>query len=193
MQNKNTVEDDLLVFFDTETQGIPNWKEPSDAECQPHLVQLAAVKVKPSTQEIIETFDIIIKPDGWEIPEEVVEIHGITTEYATENGVPEIEVLDEFLKFYDGLKRIAYNTTFDNRIIRIAIKRYLEESDLDAWKAAPYECAMIKARKHLGGKNPKLVNAYEKITGEEMIGAHNAMSDVLATVEIYFAMDKDAN
>jgi len=189
MQN-NTATDDLLVFFDTETSGLPAWKEPSDSENQPHIVQLAAVIVNRNTQLITKKLDYIVKPNGWEISEDTIEIHGITNEYAAEHGLPEDEVLNKFLEFYNGIKRVAYNTTFDNRIIRIAIKRFLGIEKADEWKANPYECAMIKARKFLGGKNPKLVDAYEKITGEEMQNAHNAMADVLATVDIYFRMEE---
>jgi len=184
-----TTENELIIF-DTETNGIPDWKAPSDDPCQPHIVQLAAVKVNPDTQEIIGEFNLIVKPDGWEITQETIDIHGITNEYAAEHGIPELKALELFLDFWGGQKRIAYNTTFDNRIIRIAMKRYLNEEKSDHWKAAPYECAMIKARKFLGGKNPKLTDAYKAITGKEMEGAHNAMADVLATMEIYFCMDE---
>jgi len=72
----------LIMPFDTETSGIPIWKEPSESECQPHLVQLAAILVEPDSREIKQEIDVIIKPDGWIIPDEVAEIHGITTERA---------------------------------------------------------------------------------------------------------------
>ena len=32
-----------LLMFDTETTGLPLWKDPSDHPDQPHLVQLALV------------------------------------------------------------------------------------------------------------------------------------------------------
>jgi DNA polymerase-3 subunit epsilon len=83
--------------------------------------------------------------------------------------------------------RVAFNTTFDNRIIRIALKRFFSNETADAWKAGSYECAMAAARKVMGGKQPKLVDAYKYFTGLELVGAHNAMADTLAARDVFFA------
>ena len=177
-----------LMIFDTETTGIPIWKEPSGGDNQPHIVEVAAVIVNPFTEEVKGELELIVAPDGWEIPDEVAAIHGLTTELATENGLPETEVLQLFLDFWGGRKRIAFNTTFDNRIVRIATKRFCDGDTIDFWKAGSYECAMIGSRKVMGGKQPKLSEAYEYFTGKPLEEAHSAMADVKATIEVYFKM-----
>lgn len=40
----------------------------------------------------------IIKPEGWEIPEASIEVHGITAERANAEGVPFADIIDEFLE-----------------------------------------------------------------------------------------------
>lgn len=183
-----------LFFYDTETTGLPVWKEPSESDAQPHLVQLGAVLVNPETQEVISSIDLIIKPDGWEIPEEVSEIHGITTEYAMEVGVPEKMALDLFLAMRGDAERIAYNKTFDQRIIRIAAKRYSSDDVVEKWaEKDDHHCSMRMAQSVIGGKNPKLEAAYKHFTGKELENAHSAMADTMASMEVYFAaLDQQA-
>lgn len=177
-----------IIFFDTETTGIPNWKTPSGGDDQPHIVSLAALMVDEETREVIQSIDLIVNPDGWEIPQDTIDIHGITNEMAHEVGIPEHIVLGIFLSMWQGRKRIAYNTTFDNRIIRIATKRYSSPSMIDNWKEGDYECAMIASKKAMGVKSVKLINAYKHFTGNELEGAHNAMNDTKACMEVYFAI-----
>jgi DNA polymerase-3 subunit epsilon len=86
-----------ITFYDTETTGLPNWKVPSDDESQPHIVQLGAIVCNAETREIIKEIDVIVKPDGWTIPDEVAAIHGITTEIALEKGIPETEAIKMLL------------------------------------------------------------------------------------------------
>lgn len=175
------------IFFDTETTGLPDWKAPSESEAQPHIVQLAAHVLNLDSKKIIHSMDVIIKPDGWVIPEEVSTIHGITTEYALQVGIPEKQAVEMFLALWGGRLRVAFNTTFDNRIIRVATKRFCSEEVINAWHEGEYECAMIASRKVIGGKNPALEDAYKNFTGKELIDAHTAIADVNACIEVYFA------
>lgn len=177
-----------IIGFDSETTGLIEWKKPSGGEDQPHIVQLAAQQIDLDTRKVIQSIDLIIKPDGWEIPEETVKIHGITTEHAMDVGVPEKVAVGMFLDLWGGDKRIAYNTTFDNRIIRIATKRYFDEDIQNVWKEGEYECAMIASKKAMGVKSVKLIDAYKHFTGKDLEGAHSAMADTKACMEIYFAM-----
>lgn len=176
-----------LLSYDTETTGIPNWKVPSDSPEQPHLVSLAAILVNAETREIVESMDVIVKPDGWEIPEETIAIHGITMEQAEKEGIPEKEALEMFLKMRGDHERVAFNKTFDQRIVRIACKRYLDEEQIEKWAVKDdHHCSMRMAKSVIGGKQPKLVEAYKHFTGEEMQGNHNAMADTEASMVVYW-------
>lgn len=181
-----------IFTYDTETTGLPNWKVPSDSPEQPHLVQLAGVLSNAETGEEIQSINVIIKPDGWEIPEEVIAVHGITTEYALKYGVSEVEAVKMLLAIVGDSERNAYNKTFDQRIIRIALKRYddFTEEQMDKWAVKDdHHCSMRMAQKQLGGKNPKLAEAYKEICGKDLVNAHSAMADTLAAQEIFFKLN----
>lgn len=185
-----------LIFLDTETTGIPIWKEPSEQDNQPHLVQIAAELVDAESREVMNSMDVIVRPDGWKIPQETIDLHGITEKIASVQGIPEKEAVQMLLNMHDqAFLRIAHNKTFDERLIRIALKRYFDVAHLsnpqpsDIWKAGEGFCTMWKARKALGLKKPPtLSEAYELITGEKLEGAHNAMNDTRACRIIYFGL-----
>lgn len=198
------------LFYDTETTGLPLFEAPSEHPDQPHIVQLAAVLVDLDTRKTISSMDVIVRPNGWVIPNEVSDIHGITTELATEVGIPEDMALDTFCMLWGGRNRIAHNESFDARIIRIAKKRYHDQRDpnlvikpSDEWKMSRAECTARMAtpimklpptermlavgRKH--PKTPNLSEAYRHFTGTDLENAHSAMADVQACIAIYFAMN----
>lgn len=190
----------LILAFDTETTGLPDWKSPSEAEHQPHLVQLAAHLVNADSQKIIQSMDVIIKPEGWTIPQEVTDIHGITTEYAMDVGVSEKAAVEMFLAMWNGRTQVAHNTTFDRRILRIATKRYCDEATIDRWHDCDYECTgllskpimQILPKNKYGFKMPKLEEAYKYFTGKDLENAHTAIADVNACLEVYFAIKNQA-
>lgn len=191
-----------ILFFDTETTGLPVWNEPSDSDVQPHLVQLGALLVDYETRDVVEKMDVIVAPDFWTIPEEVSQIHGITHDHAIEFGMDECSVLTDFYFMFEKADfRVAHNRTFDQRIIRIAMKRYfggeIGDQALEKWAAKDdFHDTMLMAKNVMklepkgryGYKNPTLAEAYKFFTGKELEGGHNAMIDTRACMEIYFAM-----
>jgi len=191
-----------ILFFDTETTGLPVWNAPSDSDVQPHLVQLGALLVDYETREVVEEMDVIVSPDFWTIPEEVSKIHGITHDHALEVGNDEYLVLAAFHLMCQGANiRVAHNRTFDQRIIRIAMKRYfggeIGDQALEKWaEKDDFHDTMLMAKNVMklepkgryGYKNPTLAEAYKFFTGKELEGGHNAMIDTRACMEIYFAM-----
>ncbi|SDG86743.1 DNA polymerase-3 subunit epsilon [Pseudomonas flavescens] len=178
--------------FDFETTGIPDWKQPSEAGHQPHIVEVAALLCDASGN-IIDRFQAIVRPAGWEISEEMTAIHGITMEQAMDEGIPEIEALEGFLSIHAraGI-RAAHNATFDDRIARIAIARYHSKELADSFKTSTTKfCTCYESRPVLnlpGKKLPTLAEAYKHFTGEDLTEAHRAMPDALACARIYFAL-----
>lgn len=179
-----------IIFYDTETTGLPEWKLPSDSPEQPHLVQLAAILADADTQKVISSMDVIVRADDWVISPETIEVHGISNDMSKAFGVPEPLALDMFLNMWRGAPRVAHNKTFDQRIIRIAIKRYSQNPLMqDAWAEKDnHFCTMRGAQAIMGGKQPKLAEAYEHFTGNVLENAHNAMADATACMEIYWGI-----
>ena len=184
-----------ILAFDTETTGLPNWKIPSDDTSQPHLVQLSGLICDAITGQELKIFDEIIKPDGWIITDENAAIHGITHERAMDEGKPESEVVGEFISIWQasGASRVAHNRTFDQRIIRIALKRYFPETQADWAVKDDFEDTMYLAKSDMQvGKNPKLIEAYQHYFGKGFEGAHNSLNDARACKEIYIAIKNKA-
>ena len=194
----------IALFYDTETTGLPLFNEPSEDPRQPHLAQVAACLVDTlDTRQTIASMDVVVRPNGWEIPADVAAIHGITTERALEVGIAEETAVEMLLDLYNWRSRVAHNEPFDARIVRIALLRYGYDQDIaDRWKAGKAHCTqalstpilklpptpkMIAAgRRH--HKSANLGEAYRHFTGTELAGAHNAMVDVQACMFVYFAI-----
>lgn len=178
-----------LLNYDTETTGIPNWNIPSEDPSQPHIVQLAAILCEEETRKPIQSINLIIKPEGWVIPPEVTAIHGITTEYALAVGVPEAMAVQMLLSMCGQADRVAYNRTFDQRIVRIALKRFgFPEAVIEKWAEKDnHHCAMGLSKLVMGGKQPKLAEAYKFFTGQDLEDAHSAMADTKACMTVFFA------
>lgn len=185
----------MKLFYDTETTGLPLFKEPSSDPRQPHLVQLAALLVD-NARETVAALDVIIRPDGWTIPADVVAIHGITTERAMDEGVPEREAMHRFIELWRRCnERVGHVESFDARILRIAFKRYLTAEFADEFKAGAKECTAQLARpimKKRGaafpGTWPTLSDAHQFFIGEPLVGAHSAFGDVIGTKAVYYAI-----
>ena len=193
----------MILIYDTETTGLPDFKAPSDAEHQPHIVQFAAILIDPVTRIERAAIDLIVAPDGWEIPDEVAAIHGITNEIAMASGVDERLVADLFLDLREQATiEVAHNISFDRRIIRIACLRHLgmTREEIEVTEGGKMFCTMkaalpivnlpptdrMLAAGFKGPKQPKLSECIKHFFDEELDGAHNALVDVRACARIYF-------
>ena len=197
----------LLLPYDTETTSIPLWRDPSDDPRQPHLVDICAL-LYSADGVLVDSFEALVRPDGWVIPADVTAIHGITHEMAMDLGIPESEALDGFLALHEraGL-RIAHNINFDDRIMRIAMARYRSKADADVLKKTAGYCTANNAKPHCqlppteamkatnfknSFKTPTVAEALLHFTGEELVGGHRARPDTEACARVYFAMNSPA-
>lgn len=192
-----------LLFYDTETTGLPLWKAPSEHPDQPHITQIAALLTDADGNKLA-SIDLLVRPDGWTIPEELQVKTGITMARAEQGGIPEADALRAFAALWRRASvRIAHNESFDCRILRIGFKRFPGAVGPDEWKDAPTECTQKLATPILNlpptnsmvsagfGHKPKpaaLAEAYEHFTGKPMQNAHNAAFDVTACKAVYFAI-----
>lgn len=181
-----------VLFFDSETTGIPDRTAKWDVDFMqyPHVVQLAwmhGCKVE----------NHIIRPDGWEIPQETVDVHGITTEYALEHGEPFASVVDMFIQdCHDAGLICGHNIHFDTSIIKANILRELgrEYYDANDVETALYKgkridtmrptMKWVDARMANGRlKFPNLSELYSRCFPGESFPAHDALEDVKAVAK----------
>lgn len=182
-----TIQD--VLFFDTETTGIPDRTAKWDVDFAdyPHVVQLAWMHGEKMESHII-------RPDGWDIPDDVVAVHGITTEYALEHGEPFAAVVDQFIQdAHDAGLICAHNIHFDTSIIKANIIRELgrEYYDANDVESALYKgkridtmrptMKWVDARTETNRlKFPRLEELYDRCFPGETFPAHDALEDVKA-------------
>jgi DNA polymerase III subunit epsilon len=182
----------IAIVWDVESTGFPIRDRPSESDGQPHLVQVAAMLMNLDDGAELDRMDVIVRPDGWEIPADSVATHGITTARALAEGISEADALYRLMGLYDGADQsVAFNIPFDLRLTRTAMLRGgLDKALCDEWKASvPTFCVMQASRKLTQlpkNKAPTLSEAVEIILGEKLEGAHNALNDVRATARLYF-------
>lgn len=183
---------ELIAIYDTETTGLPDYGQPSESEQQPHLTEIAIGLFTPEGR-CVETYHTLIKQGDWECSTEALEVHGITramSEYGKDEPVVLAQALDMFAK---AGKRVAFNKSFDERIMRIGFSRYFGKEFADQVRdSSTVECAMhlAAARVNPGKKTVKLETAYKAITGRDHTNAHSALADMLAAAEVYFALQR---
>ncbi len=185
----------FYLFFDTETTGVPkNWKAPiTNFENWPRIVQIAWI-VTDALGNVLLKNEYIIKPDGFTIPKDASDVHGITTEYAIKFGVSLEEVLIKFEEHCNISNYIiAHNISFDSKVIGSEFLRILSRNPTTRLN---HLCTMVNSTNfckipgNYGYKWPKLSELHIKLFGKDFEGAHNALSDIEATAKCFWEMRK---
>lgn len=182
-----------ILFYDTETTGMPLWDKPSSDKGQPHILQVAAQLVDSDTRKTLAAIDLTVRPDAWAIDPETIAIHGITEEHAKAVGVPETTAVLVLHNLWERANlRVGHVEAFDARIMRIALLRHGWGMSLaDSWKAGPAECTSALAKPYVrpnGKHGPKLSEAYRFFLGTDFQNAHTARADTEACAAVYWAI-----
>ncbi|MEQ8812174.1 MAG: 3'-5' exonuclease, partial [Imperialibacter sp.] len=185
----------MYLIFDTETTGLPqNYNAPlTDFDNWPRVVQIAW-QLHDASGKLLTNNNLIVKPEGFEIPFNAEKIHGISTKRALEEGHPLEEVLKQF---NEDLARceavVGHNIEFDINIMGCEYLRKEVESPLTSLKSIDTKnesteyCAIPGGR---GGKFkwPTLTELHKKLFGVGFDEAHDAAYDVAATTKCFFGL-----
>lgn len=184
-----------LLVIDTETTAKADFKRPFTDPGQPHLVQVGAILCDQDFNVRAEV-NLIVKPDGYVIPDDVAAIHGITQAIAEQFGVRRktaVEALAALIVKADLF--VAHSFDFDCLVLNAFAFRSEPLGAASAFQSickANGFCTMLamapicKLPGQYGDyKWPKLQEAHQHAFGVEFDGAHDAMADVRACLRLY--------
>lgn len=194
----------MILFFDTETTGLPkDWKAPmNDLDNWPRVIQLAWLVSDPKG-ETINQRELLIKPDGWEIPTGEFWIeHGFNTEKSHAEGVPMMEALAQFSADLAQCEiLVSHNMDFDHKVLGAEMIRYdvkgkrlvkicTKEASTD-WCKIPFFNSGHRStysRMAQRWKWPKLEELHQKLFGRDFTDKHQAGGDVAALRDCFFEL-----
>jgi len=191
----------MYLIFDTETTGLPKkWKAPiTDVNNWPRAVQIAW-QLHDKFGNLIENQDFLIKPEGYNIPYDAEQIHGISTQLATEKGDSLENVLTSFNTALSKTKFVVgQNVKFDLNIMGCEFHRLGVATELNnlpvldtCTEKTAFLCQLPGGR---GGKFklPTLTELHQELFKTPFDEAHNATADVEATSRSFLELIRKGN
>lgn len=194
-----------LLFFDTETNGLPKDRRaiPQQVDAWPRILQLAWSLVEIDDDKSMNVHDarsLIVNPGEILWNSESSAIHGITQQRVQSEGIAPAQALIEFTKAAQQAHvLVAHNIAFDKPILRAEYFRLNAAESFDWWPV--YEYCTMETTKHLcklpfpsgrAGKPhdpyklPKLVELHTYLfgsTGDYKF--HDALGDVNCTMACF--------
>ena len=185
----------MYLFFDTETTGLPrNWNAPlSDLDNWQRLVQIAWLQYDNKRRKLLER-NYIIKPEGFTIPPDASQVHGITTTRAKRDGVALKKVLREFSMLIDKSSLlVAHNMAFDKKIVGAEfLRKGINNNLAQIQKICTMEAStpFCKLPGNYGYKWPKLTELHFTLFNNEFEEAHNAAVDITACAKCFWELKR---
>ena len=179
----------MYLIFDTETTGLPKrWDAPvSDTDNWPRCVQIAW-QLHDKTGVLLQHYEALVRPEGFNIPYDAEQIHGISTDLALEEGKALSEVLQDFKQVLEKTEfLVGQNVGF---YINVMGAEFFRDCGANLLESLPVLdtctedtallCQLPGGR---GGKFklPTLTELHAHLFGEPFDEAHNAGADVEAT------------
>jgi DNA polymerase III epsilon subunit-like protein len=163
------------------------------------VVQLAAVL--SDEQRIYASMNMLLQSQGREIHPRALEVHGISTEVADQYGIDEKKVANIF--FFEFCRKsdlfVCHNKEFDMPRMAGMIAWRISPEMADEFMAHDAYCTMKQSadlmkipfgRFGQKYKYPKLAELHQYLFSKGFEGAHDAMSDVLATRACYYELKR---
>lgn len=182
----------IALFFDTETTGFRS------ETFTPEIVQIGAIAQDTENERVVAELNIIVQVDN-PIPEGAIKIHGITNDMAATYGVDKGiagMAFQSLARLADIV--VAHNIAFDLDILAhawplayadfVGKQQFCTMRELTEVMKLPKNGNAFHDSQHSRYKAPKLIEAYQYFFHEDFDNAHDAMADVRACRDIYFAM-----
>lgn len=186
------IQNHSILFPDIETSGLPkkesNWQ--TDFATFPFVVSIAF-----KFRDIEKHY--ILNQEGRTIPDDVVKVHGITTEIANQSPHYFSVVMGEFLAYCKQAERIVgQNLYFDTSIIKANVLRQFGVNSFEARiaiealdKSKRIDLIRV-AQKHFKCGYLKLSELYDRLFPGETFKGHDALEDVRAVERCYLEFIK---
>ena len=160
-----------LVVVDVETTGLNLAKD--------RLIAIGAVAVTRGKIDLDDSFEVIVQQQNASAKDNIL-IHGITGT-AQQAGVSPVEALLAFLEFLGKSPLVAFHVTFDQTMIRRALKDYLGLDFKHAWLDLAYAVPALypdKARRY------RALDDWIGYFRIQNFSRHSALADALATAQL---------
>jgi DNA polymerase-3 subunit epsilon len=188
-----------ILYFDTETTGLPNSREILTHPSQPHITQLGFILEVNGHDALV--VDSLVKPDGWEIGKIASELTGITLPMCEADGIPIADAVELFVIAAENADLIVcHNTAFDTKLMGIEYLRLQpNRKPTDVLSSRPILCTMKvstpvcrigKKDGRTGYKWPKLEEAIRFFFNEQLENAHSAIVDIKATRRLFYKLNE---
>ncbi len=166
------VSETRCVVIDVETSGLNLMED--------RLISIGAVAVVDGKIALGDSFYVVLQQQAASEKGNIL-LHGIGTSAQLE-GVPPAEALLGFLDFLGQAPLVAFHVTFDETMIRRALREYLNFSFKHQWLDLAYV---------MPGLNPPLARKHRAL--DDWVGhfgiridvRHNALADALATAQLF--------
>jgi DNA polymerase-3 subunit epsilon len=159
------------VVVDVETTGLDMIND--------RLIAIGACVVEGGRVTLVESFEIVLRQDRVSSKDNIL-IHGIGGE-AQREGVEPVEALLRFLDFLGKSPLVAFHVTFDQTMIKKAMREYLGFEFKHPWLDLAYV---------MPGLLPEYAHRYRALddwSGHFRISnfaRHSALADAMATAQL---------
>lgn len=161
-----------FVVVDVETTGLDLARD--------RLIAIGAIAVAGSRVVLSDSFEIVLQQKTVSDRDNIL-VHGIGGT-AQREGVPPAEALLRFLEYLGKSPLVAFHVTFDETMIRRALKEYLGFDFKHPWLDLAY---VMPGLYPLLARKLRALDDWIEYFHIQNYARHSALADALATAQLY--------